>query len=291
MAKQYDDILLNDILPDSISDISEIKNAANIIDPELLSVSLCIREALLLSRIDELPEYMIDLLAWQYHVDMYEPLNLPINTKRSLVHNAILLHRHKGTPWSITQSLINMGFNYTKINEWWDLGTDPHTFSVELEMREGMIRQAERYINEYKPVRSHLIELICRLGIPEEICATDLLSERHYSSLIEVYPWPELLYGNINTGFKYGVTSDPNVARYGIYLKAELIVNTIRNCINDYVFAQHAYGETGLYYDGTIDYGQSTQVTELVCMSRQTTIPGDIEFTDDMIINTFYVCL
>ena len=39
MAKQYDDILLNDILPDSISDIIEIKNAANIIDPELLSVS------------------------------------------------------------------------------------------------------------------------------------------------------------------------------------------------------------------------------------------------------------
>lgn len=268
MAKQYDDILLNDILPDSIADNIEIKNTANILDPELLSVSLCIREALLLSRIEELPEYVIDLLAWQYHVDMYEPLNLPIDTKRSLVRNAILLHRHKGTPWSITQSLVNMGFDYTKINEWWNLGTDPHTFSVELEMREGMIRQAERYIEEYKPVRSHLIELTCRLGIPEEVDPEELLDARSLTLINERFPWMGSYYDSLH---RYSSPNDPSGLLDGDVSECEEFYNQFKHDFFETLWAQYTYNGD-LVYDGTSRYGVATMEHETLYLGQQITM-------------------
>ena len=42
-------------------------------DQHLQEVSRNIREAFIVSRIHELPENVIDLLAWQWHVDFYEP--------------------------------------------------------------------------------------------------------------------------------------------------------------------------------------------------------------------------
>lgn len=265
MAKQYDDILLSDILPDSISGIDEVQSAANIIDPELLSVSLCIREALLLSRIDELPEGIIDLLAWQYHVDMYEPLNLPIGTKRSLVHNAILLHRFKGTPWAITQSLTNMGFEYTKINEWWNLGTDPHTFSVELEMREGMIRQAERYIKEYKPVRSHLLELICKLGIPEEVDPEEFLDARSLTLINERFPWMGSYYDSLH---RYSSPDDPSGLLYGDVSECEEFYNQFKHDFFETLWAQYKYNGD-LTYDGTSWYGVAAMEHETLYLGQQ----------------------
>lgn len=110
MAKDLLELRLFDLLPDSIAGIQEVQDTAKAIDPEMLSVSQSIREALILSRIDELPEPVLDLLAWQYHVDNYEPLSLPIEQKRAQVRDAILIHRKKGTPWALKQELKNIGF-------------------------------------------------------------------------------------------------------------------------------------------------------------------------------------
>ena len=126
MAKDLLELRLSDILPDSIAGIQEVQDTAKAIDPEMLSVSQSIREALILSRIDELPEPVLDLLAWQYHVDNYEPLSLPIEQKRAQVRDAILIHRKKGTPWALKQELKNIGFP-VEIDE--DTG-QPYIFDV-----------------------------------------------------------------------------------------------------------------------------------------------------------------
>lgn len=126
MAKDLLKLSLFDLLPDSIAGIQEVQDTAKAIDPEMLSVSQSIREALILSRIDELPEPVLDLLAWQYHVDNYEPLSLPIEQKRAQVRDAILIHRKKGTPWALKQELKNIGFP-VEIDE--DTG-QPYIFDV-----------------------------------------------------------------------------------------------------------------------------------------------------------------
>ena len=63
MAKNLHDLSLQDILPSSIRDDYQVYAAAKALDPELQGVSRDIRETLILSRIDELPEAVIDLLA------------------------------------------------------------------------------------------------------------------------------------------------------------------------------------------------------------------------------------
>lgn len=126
MAKTREDLSLFDLLPDSISGIREVQETAQALDPEILSVSQAIREALILSRIDELPEQVIDRLAWQYHVDNYEPLSLPLAQKREQIKYAIQIHRKKGTPWALKQELSNIGYPVELIE---DTG-EPYIFDL-----------------------------------------------------------------------------------------------------------------------------------------------------------------
>lgn len=111
MAKLLTELSLFDILPDSMSAISDVRHGATAIDPELESVSLATREALLLSRIDELGEDTIDLLAWQFHLDVYEPIPLSLDIKRRLIKSAISWHRKKGTKWAVLELLSTLGYN------------------------------------------------------------------------------------------------------------------------------------------------------------------------------------
>ena len=96
MAKEIELISLSDIIPQSISGDKNIQSIVSAADPQLQEVSQSIREAFIVSRINELPENVVDLLAWQWHVDSYEP-DLPIATKRRLVLDSIRWHKKKGT--------------------------------------------------------------------------------------------------------------------------------------------------------------------------------------------------
>lgn len=187
MAKDLHDLSLFDILPESIAGIKEVQDTAKAIDPEMLSVSQSIREALILSRIDELPEPVLDLLAWQYHVDNYEPLSLPIEQKRAQVRDAILIHRKKGTPWALKQELANIGYPVELIE---DTG-QPYIFGLRVLLNgqanttavyEAAVKAAKRAKN----VRSKIgtIDLESRTDATVRVAAASV-SGVH----AEVYPW------------------------------------------------------------------------------------------------------
>ena len=120
-------------LPSSISDDKNVQAMAEAQTPELQSVSRDIRETLIISRIDELPEPVIDLLAWQWHVDFYE-MGLPLDTKRELVKNSIPWHRKKGT-LSCMEAVVKAVFEDGRVREWFEDGYQgegqPYTFCVE----------------------------------------------------------------------------------------------------------------------------------------------------------------
>ena len=80
MAKELEIISLRDIIPNSIAHDKNVQAIIKATDPEFQKVSQDTREAFIISRINELHENVIDLLAWQWHVDFYEP-DLPIATK------------------------------------------------------------------------------------------------------------------------------------------------------------------------------------------------------------------
>lgn len=192
MAKNLLSLQLLDILPSSISPDPQVAAICRALDPELQSVSRDIREALILSRIDELPEPVLDLLAWQLHVDFYEPTELSIAKKRALVKGSIAWHRKKGTPWAVKKILEDLGVE-ARILEWYDIGTEPYTFAVEASYdyanSEPFFINADthkllmRAIEITKPARAHLAYFTFvptdEEDDPDHICRHDVCHWSH----------------------------------------------------------------------------------------------------------------
>ncbi|MDR3280929.1 MAG: phage tail protein I [Synergistaceae bacterium] len=132
MAKDIYGLSLRDIVPSSIADDPQVRAIIDALDPELKSVSFDTREALIYSRIDELPESAIDLLAWQFHVDFYEPGYTSLDVKRGLVKTSILVHKRKGTQWAV-QELCDIVFGDTRVSPWFEYGGEPYHFNISID--------------------------------------------------------------------------------------------------------------------------------------------------------------
>ncbi len=157
------EVRLAEILPHSIAGDAGVARAAGALDGELRGVSTDTVEAMVLSRIDELTEAALDLLAWQWHVDIYDP-GMGIDAKRAAVRSAILSHRRSGTPWALKRALQDLGYPST-VKE--DTGT-PHVFDVYASLSEGadaedVADKARSIAQKAKNVRSWLgfVHLSC----------------------------------------------------------------------------------------------------------------------------------
>lgn len=192
MAKKLEVLSLLDIVPPSISGDKNVKAIIKATDPQIQEVSQNIREAFIISRINELPENVIDLLAWQWHVDSYEP-KLPIETKRKLVLDSIRLHRKKGTKSAIKSALEKFDFVPT-IKEWFEIGTKPHTFEIYGHYKGDDLNVdflgadteelLSRVIENTKPARSKLLRLIIAPVMPEHPCMWDVCEWGHFRNKI-----------------------------------------------------------------------------------------------------------
>lgn len=122
------DIKIDQLLPSSIAADKNVQVIAKTMNTELTALSNDIRLCLLLPRLDELPDNILDELAWQYHVDFYEE-DMAIEKKRSQIRQSIDWHRHKGTPWAVEQVVTSV-FKSAKVIEWFDYNAAPYHFKV-----------------------------------------------------------------------------------------------------------------------------------------------------------------
>ena len=169
MAKIIQDLSLLDIAPPSINHDETVKNLIHAIDPELLSVSNDVAEVFIISRIDTLPEQVLDLLAWQWHVDFYELAN-NIDAKREMVKGSIEWHRHKGTSYAIIKALEMLGVE-AKFTAWYDdpdNRDNPYTFAIDAKLTGNFWERVDwtkptqtirRAIIESKAARSYMSKL------------------------------------------------------------------------------------------------------------------------------------
>ncbi|WP_068775785.1 phage tail protein I [Paenibacillus sp. FJAT-26967] len=121
-------VSLLDLLPPNLRRDESVHAAALALDSELQVISARIRELSILDRLDILSNEEADELAWQFHIDFYDP-NLPIEQKRELVKNAISWHKRKGTP-SAVEELITALFGEGRVEEWFEYGGQPFRFQV-----------------------------------------------------------------------------------------------------------------------------------------------------------------
>ena len=96
---------LVDIIPSSIQRAPSIDATARSIDFEFDGVRGEIPKSIHYPRLNELPSAVLDLLAWQFHVDFYDQ-SLDVDTKRRLLLQSIAWHRIKGTPAAV-EAMVN----------------------------------------------------------------------------------------------------------------------------------------------------------------------------------------
>ncbi|MBQ7577222.1 MAG: phage tail protein I [Synergistaceae bacterium] len=179
MAKLIENLSLMDIAPPSITNDKNVQHIITALDPELLSVSQATREAFIISRINELPESVLDLLAWQWHVDFYE-LAHSLEAKRAMVLKSISWHRKKGTSGAILQALDILGVE-GKFTAWYDLqeeGAQPYTFVIDAKLTSDFWERVDwtkptqtirRAIQESKAARSWMSRLFVHMDAESEL--------------------------------------------------------------------------------------------------------------------------
>lgn len=158
MSKDLQSTSLLDILPENLLADAQIYAAARALDDELQKVTAATRDALILPRIDELSEEVVDLLAWQWSVDFYDELK-SLAEKRNAVKQSIAIHRIKGTRRAVELAL-HMVYTSGEVSEWFEHGGQPYYFRVRF-IRPETIRLEDvdrviRIINTVKNTRSWL---------------------------------------------------------------------------------------------------------------------------------------
>ena len=151
-------ISLMDLLPVNLKEDSEVVNAAKALDDEINLVTKATSELILFANLDNLPEKVIDLLAWQLHVDFWDN-DFDIKIKREMVKNSISWHKRKGTP-SVVEEVVSKFLDNAVVRENWEYGGAPYCFKVDTItgpiVSDKTINEIVKAINAVKNTRSHL---------------------------------------------------------------------------------------------------------------------------------------
>lgn len=149
---------ISKILPSSLQADKNVVYASKAVTDSINKVTTETVNELIMSRIDELPEPVVNSLAWQLHVDTYRE-DLNIVQKRKLVKNAIKDHKYKGTSWAV-KSVVEVLLNYAKVEEWFEYKGSPYHFRVNGSYgpiaNGDSLQSLVNAINEAKNVRSWL---------------------------------------------------------------------------------------------------------------------------------------
>lgn len=81
--------------------------------------------------VDKLPEPLLDLIAFEKHVDFYDA-ELSITQKRELIKSSISWHRKKGTRWAV-ERVVSIVYPNAKVQEWFEYGGHKYRFKIEVE--------------------------------------------------------------------------------------------------------------------------------------------------------------
>lgn len=78
--------------------------------------------------IDNAPEELLDLLAFEKHVDFYDK-ELSVQQKRELIKLSVGWHRKKGTRGAV-EEVVSIVYPNAEVLEWFENNSNPYLFSV-----------------------------------------------------------------------------------------------------------------------------------------------------------------
>lgn len=162
---------LLELMPGNLLEDKAIRNATEALDKSLKDIDDECVNVLIISRIDELDDEVLDLLAWQWHVDSYDT-SYSLEIKRNLIRQSIDWHRHKGTPYAV-KSVLKAIISEAEVIENWEYSGDPYCFRVNL--KDGItpdtetINKVVNAIMDSKNVRSQLDGMVYHKDLKQTI--------------------------------------------------------------------------------------------------------------------------
>ena len=162
MNKTLSDIALIDLMPPSLRYDQKIIDVCETLDLEMAEVKQLIAYSAIYARIDELPETVIEALAWENKMLGAEWAIAKTLAKRiELVKNSFILNKKRGTRWAVERIFSILGMR-AEIVEWWEEGGEPFTFRISvLDVTEtGFTPEVEQWVTSliyaYKPLSRHI---------------------------------------------------------------------------------------------------------------------------------------
>jgi phage tail P2-like protein len=197
-----------DLLAPSIADDPTIRAMVAPLDEEFRQVTAAINSVLLLPRLEEIVDpAIIDLLAYQMHVDFYDP-SLSMAVRKSLIRQSIEFHTYKGTTWAVEQMLQTV-FESGRVFEWFEYRPKPHAdwhdaFRFKIQLRAGtpiqdpvVLPKLIRAINAVKPASRHLDQFVVPVLGETELGHGVAMAQKR---LIRIFMGPVVSKGPIFAG-------------------------------------------------------------------------------------------
>jgi phage tail P2-like protein len=119
-----------DFVPESIVSDVEVIALARAIDPQLQEIGLAIVEAVILPRIDEVSEPVLDEIGWSMRLNELQLWDTAtVAGKRAILDGIFKTRKKSGTPYALRKvfSLLEAD---CRVVEWFDEGADPHTYRL-----------------------------------------------------------------------------------------------------------------------------------------------------------------
>lgn len=138
---------------------------------ELLTASGLIEKVLIYSRIDDLPEELVDILAYDMHVDWYD-FSYPLAAKRDLLKSSVRVHKKMGTKYAIEKALSAL-YPESEVEEWFEYEGEPGHFHIVCDVTNSRITASYsdilRAVKIYKRLSAHMDEVVYQSHIHCEI--------------------------------------------------------------------------------------------------------------------------
>lgn len=140
---------------------------------ELLTVSGAVEKVLIYSRIDELPEELVDILAYDLHVDWYD-YSYPLEAKRDLLKSSMRVHKKMGTKYAIEKALSAL-YPESEVEEWFEYGGEPGHFRIVCGVTNSRITESYSDITQavklYKRLSAHMDAIVYQAHIKDCVYA------------------------------------------------------------------------------------------------------------------------
>lgn len=147
------------VLPQVLRDDPTTYALASITAEVLAAQRLAVARLLIYPQIDSLPEELLDILAYDFKVDWWDP-NYTLEEKRRTFRANWTVHKMLGTKAAVETALSAI-YPDSKVVEWFEYSGDPYSFRLQIDATNAAIdtdhhRRVLSRVSYYKNLRSHL---------------------------------------------------------------------------------------------------------------------------------------